>query len=330
MVLGLPKGKVVFLVRTGTLLCCLLLAIAGCKAQTPNDAQLDRRIEVQVRSQFNIPSNVDVKLGTRSKSDVPGYDKLPVMLSQGAHTSTVEFLISQDGKTLARFEKFDISKDPSDIVSVANRPERGAAGAKVIIVNFDDLECPYCAQMHHELFPATLDHYKGLVKIVYKDYPLVELHPWALHAAIDANCLAEQNQNAYWTYVDYLHTHGQDVTGPDRDVAKSSATLDKLARDEGERDKLDTTKLNACVNKQDASTVQTYMKEGDKLGVTGTPTLFVNGERLEGWKPQDQLWEAIDRALKAEGVQPPPAEAAPAPTKSDSTPSEKTAPTGTK
>jgi protein-disulfide isomerase len=325
------------LFRTGTLVCCLLLALAGCRAQTAvnspgADNQLERRVEVQVRSQFNIPPNVDVKLGTRSKSDVPGFDNLPVTLSQGSHTSTVSFLISADGKTLARFEKFDISKDPSDIVSAANRPERGAADAKVTIVNFDDLECPYCAQMHHELFPATLDHYKGLVKIVYKDYPLVELHPWALHAAIDANCLAAQSQQAYWTYVDYLHTHGQDVTGPDRDVAKSSATLDKLARDEGQRDKLDSTKLDACLNKQDASTVQTYMKEGDKLGVTGTPTLFVNGERMEGWKPQEQLWEAIDRALKAEGVQPPPPEK-PAPaqgTQPGPEDQKQTSPTGSK
>lgn len=321
-----PSERWFGLSRTATLFCCVLLALAGCRAQTPgSDAQLERRIEVQVRSQFNIPSNVDVKLGQRSKSDIPGYDKLPVVLSQGAHVSTVDFLISADGKTLARFEKFDISKDPSDIVSTTNRPERGPSDAKVVIVNFDDLECPYCAQMHHELFPATLDHYKGLVKIVYKDYPLVELHPWALHAAIDANCLASQSSNAYWTYVDYLHSHGQDVTGPDRDVAKASATLDKLAKDEAQRDKLDGAKVEACVNKQDAGPVQDYMREGEKLGVTGTPTLFVNGERLEGWKPQDQLWEAIDRALKAEGVQPPPGEAPAKP--GDAAPA-KPAPTG--
>ena len=83
----------------------------------------------------------------------------------------------------------------------------------MVIVNYDDLECPYCAKMHAELFPETLDHYNGLVKIVYRDLPLEELHPWAVHAAVNANCLAAQNPAAYWGYVDYLHTHGQDVTG---------------------------------------------------------------------------------------------------------------------
>ena len=60
-------------------------------------------------------------------------------------------------------------------------------------MNFDDLECPYCAKIHSALFPATLDRYKDLVRVVYKDYPLVEIHPWAMHAAVNSNCLAEQS-----------------------------------------------------------------------------------------------------------------------------------------
>ncbi len=72
--------------------------------------------------------------------------------------------------------------------------------------------------MHQELFPATLEHYKDLVRFVYKDDPLTELHPWAMHAAVDANCLAAQSGEVYWTYVDYLHSHGQEITGQDRDA----------------------------------------------------------------------------------------------------------------
>ena len=91
--------------------------------------------------------------------------------------------------------------------------------------------------MHQELFPQTLEHYKGLIKVVYKDDPLVEIHPWAMHASIDANCLADQSGTAYWSYVDYVHGHGDEISGPDRDVAKASATLDRLAREQGAREK---------------------------------------------------------------------------------------------
>jgi protein-disulfide isomerase len=287
-----------------------MLSAAGCKAQdAPSNPKIDRRIEVQVRSQLSVPPDWQVSVGAHSKSDIAGFDTVPITFSSAADPTkkqTLNFLISRDGNTLARLSKWDISKNPEDAISTISRPVRGNPEAKVTIINFDDLECPYCARMHAQLFPDTIDRYKGLVKVVYKDFPLIEIHPWALRASIDANCLAVQNPTAYWNYVDYLHTHGDDVTGPQRDPAKSAATLDKFARDEGQHSKLDSGKLDACLTKQDDTTVRTSMKEGDALGVDGTPTLFINGERLSGALPEQQVWMSIDRALKADGITPPP------------------------
>jgi protein-disulfide isomerase len=227
----------------------------------------------------------------------------------GTAPKTVDFLLSQDGATLARLQKFDLTKDPN-VAQLANRPVRGDQTAKVTIVNFDDLECPYCARMHQQLFPETLDRYKGLVKIVYKDDPLVEIHPWALHAAIDANCLAGLDPAAYWRYVDYLHQHGEDISGPDHDPVKSGLLLDKLAREQGA--KVDQSALDGCLLKQDPAPVRASMKEADGLHIDGTPTLFVNGERIAGAQPVAAVWSAIDRALRAEGITPPPNPQAPA------------------
>jgi len=311
-------GKVVCLYRTRFLLGCLMiLSVAGCKAQdTPSSPKIDRRIEVQVRSQLNVPPDWQISVGARNKSDIAGFDNVPITFSSiadPARKQTLEFLISKDGNTLARLSKWDISKDPTASISTSSRPVRGNPEAKVTIINFDDLECPFCARMHAQLFPDTLDHYKGLIKVVYKDYPLIEIHPWALRASVDANCIALQNPTAYWNYVDYLHTHGEDITGPQRDPAKSAAMLDKLARDEGQRSKLDAPKLDACLTKQDDSIVRASMKEGEALGIDGTPTLFINGERLTGALPEQQVWMSIDRALKAEGITPPSASPQPAP-----------------
>jgi protein-disulfide isomerase len=302
---------VVFLLRTRVLFGCLfVLLAAGCKAQdAPLNPKVDRRVEILVRSQLNVPQDWSVSVGVRGKSDITGFDTIPVTFSSNADPTkrqTLNFLISKDGNTLARLSKWDLSKDPSEQISTANRPVRGNPDAKVTIINFDDLECPYCARMHAQLFPDTIDRYKGKIKIIYKDYPLIEIHPWALHASVDANCLAAQSPDAYWNYVDYLHTHGEDITGPDRNAAKSAAALDKVARDEGQRSKLDSGKLDACLTKQDDSVVRASLKEGDALGVDGTPTLFINGERLSGALPESQVWMAIDRALKSEGITPPP------------------------
>lgn len=249
-----------------------------------------------------------MRIGPRQKSDVSGYDTIAVSFSLPSHpdhSQTVDFLLSTDGNTLARLSKWNIGSDPASSIPTAGRPVRGNPQAQVTIVNFDDLECPYCARMNAEFFPDTLDHYKGLVNFVYMDYPLVEIHPWAMHAAVNANCLAAQNATAYWNYVDYLHTHGQDVSGAANDPAKASATLDKLAQQEGEREHLDGAKLNACLVKQDDAKVMDEMKAGDKIGVNATPTFFVNGERWAGQLDEHQVWIMIDRALKAKGITPP-------------------------
>jgi protein-disulfide isomerase len=316
--------------RTRLLLCCLLVLVgSGCHAQnasptTADDAKVDRRIELLVRSQLQVPSDYDVKVGVKTKSTFPGFSTLPITFSlpskPTAKPTTVDFLLSDDGTTLARLQKFDLTKDPANVAQLANRPVRGTDTAKVTIVNFDDLECPYCARMHQQLFPQTLDHYKGLIKVVYKDDPLVEIHPWAMHASIDANCLADQSATAYWSFVDYVHAHGEEISGPDRDVAKASATLDRLAREQGVKDKIDATKLDACLKKQDNGAVLASMQEADHLSIDGTPTLFVNGERISGAQPIDQVWKAIDRALEAEGQKPPAAGPAPAATSGARTP----------
>ncbi len=161
--------------------------------------------------------------------------------------------------------------------------------------------------MHQSLFPSTMEHYKDKVRFIYKDDPLTELHPWAMHAAVDANCLAAQSSDVYWTYVDYLHSHGQEITGEDRNLTKSDAALDRIARQEATLAKLDASKLDACLAKQDETQVRASAKEAEALGVDGTPALFVEGERVAGAVPEDQVWKVIDRALRAAGEEPPPA-----------------------
>lgn len=284
--------------------------VLGCRAQTPpstSSSSLDRRIEILVRSQYNLPTDVNVQIGARGPSKFPGYQSLPITVSRGSQSQVIDFLISEDSTKLVHLDTMDLTKIPSEQISIAGRPIRGNPNAKVTVINFDDLECPYCARMHQELFPATMEHYKDQVRYIYKDYPLVEIHPWAMHAAVDANCLAAQNGEVYWNYVDYLHTHGDEISGPDRDLKKSYAALDRVAEQEGTLGKLDSAKLNACIAKQDETTVRAERKQGEALNIDGTPALFVNGERVNGGAvPKDQLWAVIDRAIRAEGEVPPP------------------------
>lgn len=295
------------------LIFALTLAALGCHAQTPTEAgeklspELARRVEVLIRSRTSVPADYDIRIGSRTKSDVPGFDTIIVTFSSDGKTSKpMNFLLSTDGKTLAQFNKFDISKDPKLLVSGDGRPARGGpANAPVLIVGFDDLECPYCAKMHQQLFPALIDRYKDQIHVVYRDFPL-DQHPWAMRAAIDTNCVGAQSPTGYWNLVDYIHAHASEMGGTEKSLAKANDTLDSLARDEGKRQNLNADTLNACIAKQDDAAIKESMKLGESLGVDSTPALFINGEKVEGALPLEYVYRVIDDALIASGQTPPP------------------------
>jgi len=163
----------------------LLLICLGCVAQSaPPD--IARKVEHQVRSYYNLPAEVHVIVGSITPStDWPGYDTVSVTIDGDKKKQDFKFLLSKDRSTMLRITKFDLTKDPfAELMSkidVAGRPVRGAKSAKVVVINFDDFECPYCSRMHQVLFPEILKEYGDRVTFIYKDYPLAEIHPWAVH-----------------------------------------------------------------------------------------------------------------------------------------------------
>ena len=130
-----------------------------------------------------------------------------------------------------------------------------------------------------------------------------------MHAAVDANCLAAQSGQVYWTYVDYLHTHGQEISGADRNQAKSFDALDRIARKQGTLGKLDSGSSTPASPVRTNPMYAPAEEEAESLRDERTPVLFIDGERIVGVVPEEQVWLAIDRALRAAGVEPPTADA---------------------
>ena len=283
----------------------LLLVCLGCVAQSaPPD--VSRKIEHQVRFYYNLPSEVKVTVGAITpSSDLPGYDTVGVKLDGDGKQKDYTFLISKDRTTLLRVTKFDLTKDAyADLmnkIDVKGRPVRGAKDAKVVVVNFDDFECPFCSRMHQTLFPGLLKEYGDRVTFIYKDYPLTEIHPWAVHAAVDADCLADQSGDAYWDFADYIHANKPEVDKKETPAARFEA-IDKITLLQGQKHNLDTVKLQACIKAQNEDAVRASMKEADDLGVNATPTLFINGRKIDGAVPVDEVRAALDSALKDAGL----------------------------
>ena len=282
---------------------CLIVICLGCSAQSaPPD--IAKAIERQVRGAYNVPPGVNITVGPRRTSEFPNYDMVTVTLDGGEKKQDFDFLLSKDGKTLMRLNKFDLTKDPyaetMKKIDVKGRPTRGNKDAKVVIVNYDDFECGFCSRMHQNLFPRLFQEYGDRVLIIYKDFPLAEIHPWAIQAAVDANCLAAQSNDAYWGFADYIHSHQHEVPEAGRDI--QMAAVDRLAVAEGQRYRLDSGKLQACIKAQNDDAVRASIREADSLGVSATPTMYVNGEKIDGAVPTQELRAVFDRALKEAGV----------------------------
>jgi protein-disulfide isomerase len=291
------------------LLCTLSVAQTSTSATTVSP-DVSERVQRQVRAFFNIPPDVTIVLGTPTPSEFTNYDLVPVTMSRDGKTQKAEFLLSKDGKTLIRFTKIDLTKDiyaeNMSKITLAGRPVRGNPDAKVTVVNFDDFECPFCARMHSTLMTEIYPEYKDKIKIVYKDYPLIQIHPWAQHAAANANCLAAESGPAYWQLADYLHANQREISGSQQNVQDSLNKLDQITVDFGKKNGADANRLQACIKAQSDTTIKASIAEGDGIGVSATPTLFVNGERLEGALDANEVRAALNRQLLSAGVQPPP------------------------
>jgi protein-disulfide isomerase len=289
------------------------LICLGCSAQSVPQEQV-QRIEREVRSYYSLPATVKITVGPLRASEFPNYDALTINVDGNGKKQDYDFLLSKDGKTLMRMTKLDLTKDPyaetMKKIDLAGRPVRGNKDAKVVVVNFDDFQCPFCSRMHQTLFPELLKEYGDRVEFVYKDFPLAEIHPWATHAAVDANCLGAQNTDAYWDFADYIHANQHEVS-TEKTREGEFAALDRLTTLQGQKHNLDQTKLQSCIKAQKDDAINASVKEGESVGVSATPTLFINGQEMDGALPASEVRDALDHALQEAGV-PAPTHAAPA------------------
>ncbi len=168
----------------------------------------------------------------------------------------------------------------------ANAPSKGAAGAKVVIQEFSDFQCPFCARVEPTL-DRLLKRYNGKVRIVWRDRPL-PMHPDAPLAAEAAReVLAQKGAAGFWTFHDTLFAN-QNALGRDELLRYAAAQ------------KVDVTTLTAALDThKHQATIAAEQAAGDKVNVTGTPAFFVNGYFVNGAQSYSKFRQAVEAALKA-------------------------------
>lgn len=242
-------------------------------------------LEMQVDAKVVPPSKEEVaQFITANRSRLPNE-------GQGMEDKIRDFMLDKK-KDMARdaylkelWDKNKVEillKPPRVMVSVPNDLVRGKADAPITLIEFSDFECPYCRRAQpvlHELEKA----YGDKIRFVFRHYPL-SFHQQAPKASEAAQCAADQGQ--FWPFHAALFTEGVSLAPADLKKTAGKLGLKQAAFDE-------------CLDGgRHAGRVEKDGDEGRKLGITGTPTFFVNGIRLVGAVPLDRFKQVIDDELQ--------------------------------
>lgn len=270
-----------------------LLAALALTAQTttPPKSALDKpTLEAYLRyAELWIPQ-VTVKIDDpKPSAALEGFYDVNVHLTFNGATKDESYYVSKDGKNIVKGQTYDIRISPFqsnlDLLKVDQQPSYGAApGAPVNLVVFSDFQCPYCQKEELDLRKNIPAAFGDKVRVTFVDFPLTSIHPWAMKGSIAGRCTYRVSPAAFWDYHDWVYTNQNDIKPENFD-----AKFQEYAKTKG----LDTLQLGRCMDdKASAAEVDKSMDLGHKLAISATPTLFINGRKLEGgveWNVLQQL-----------------------------------------
>jgi protein-disulfide isomerase len=278
----------------------LLIGLTACAQSKPFDKA---SFESTIRFYDLLASTVTVKIADPKPSKVlPGFSEIGVHLAYNSDSKDETFYLSADGQVVipgspSSVPAFNVKGNPFQInldkLFTDNQPSFGPASAPVTIVEFGDFECPSCraeAPILRQILPTFQP---GKVRVVFKDYPLESIHPWARAGAEVGRCVYRQNAQAFWKVYDWFYDTQDSIT-PDNLTEKVLAWAGKNG--------IDSVQLGRCITaKAGDAEVARNIAEGHSLNVTGTPSLFINGRKVSGvdWMGLQQIIQAeLDRQSK--------------------------------
>ncbi len=199
---------------------------------------------------------------------------------------TQKFLISK------RAASGEPTPAPRVSIDIAGQPSVGPENAPILIVEFGDFECPFCKTFHDQTFGALMQAYPNQIHFVFKDFPLIPIHPQAQVAAEAAECAFEQDK--FWEMHDMIFDNQDTLSNSS--YAGFAAQLN-----------LNVTQFNDCTSTHKyAAEIANDYTQGISYGVGGTPTFFINGLVLVGAAPLSVFQDMINQELASLPPSPPP------------------------
>ncbi len=184
-------------------------------------------------------------------------------------------------------------EDPERLVEVAQGIEVGNPDAPVTLVEFADYQCPACQQFATQVLPSVKRELvdEGRVRYVFYDFPLVAMHPNAFYAARAARCAGDQDR--YWDYHDHLFLQQSEWSASGNPTRLFSGYADELG--------MDRSAFDSCLRSDRHAEVVTANRVlGERMGVSGTPTVMVSSGQGGAVRVSDWTFNNIVAAVEAE------------------------------
>jgi protein-disulfide isomerase len=240
---------------------------------------IQKTVEAYLRNLYAFGADTAVKVAAPKDIGVAGLEEVDIEVRVGENQQTGKVYVTRDGKYMFRGELSDLAKDPlaetRAQLQTKDSPSLGPANAPVTLVEFSDFECPVCRNLHDAL-RGLLANYPQ-VRVVFKDYPLEQIHPWARTAAIAGRCAYQLDPQAFWKMYDLIYD-GQETISAENAWGK----MTDFAVQSG----LNPDAFHACMASPEAGVaVNASRDNGIQLEVNSTPTIFVNGRRIVGADP---------------------------------------------
>jgi len=261
-------------------------------AATP--AALDSaQLELFLRRYFSWPNEVRVTISPLKPSVVAGLIEAKVKIVHQGQEQETTFLVSADGKHLLQGPPMELGGDPFAAtrakIVLKDSPSLGSPLAPVTIVEYSDFQCGFCRGAAQVLTGPVIRNFQGQVRLVYKDFPLTAIHAWATPAATLGRCIHKRYGDGFWAYHDWVFFSQPQLTAEN---FKQKALA--FAKEKG----MDTADLGACMERPAVKAeVERSVAEAESVGVSGTPTLFINGRKVVGVQSFEQVRPAIQAEL---------------------------------
>jgi protein-disulfide isomerase len=276
-------------------LCVLLLAVAaGAFAQTAQkktaapatkpmaapatNTPSEETVQQFLQHTFGYDPNLKFQVAEIKPAPDPSMSEVTVVVNTPQGQQSLKLYITPNQKYAINGDLVPFGADPfaanrALLAKNVNGPSRGPADAAVTIVEFGDLQCPACKRAQptiEKLMTEVPD-----AKLIFQQFPLVQLHPWAMLAAKYGLCVAQQNNDAYWKFIDSVYSHQDEMQ------AMTEAQVGPKLKDYAAEAGVHGDQAQQCTSDPEiAVKINDSIVLGRQMDVTGTPTLFVGGRKI--------------------------------------------------